>query len=112
MLSCCFLYSHSFISYQYDLSQHPKYHALYYSPIKRFKKICKADLRQTRRRTQAGLTPGKDENDVWHKVDRKDIIGFLVIGSFAFEGVFYSEQKRFSFAVGAMPSKGMAYRSE
>ena len=59
-----------------------------------------------------GLDARKDDNEVWHDSDRKDIIGFLVIGSFAFEGVFYSEQKRFSFAVGAMPSKGMAYRSE
>ena len=23
-------------------------------------------MRQTRRRTQAGLTPGKDDNEVWH----------------------------------------------
>ena len=45
----------------------------YYYPIKRFKKICEADLRQTRRRTQTGLTPGKDDNDVWHKSGHKDI---------------------------------------
>ena len=52
---------------------------LYYYPIKRFKKICEADLRQTRRRTQAGLTPGKDDNDVWHKSGRKDIKWFYWI---------------------------------
>ena len=38
--------------------------SLYDSLIKRFKKICEADLRQTRRRTQAGFTPGKDDNEV------------------------------------------------
>ena len=30
-------------------------------------------MHQTRRRTQAGLTPGKDHNDVWHESDRKDM---------------------------------------
>ena len=35
-------------------------------------------MRQTRRRTQAGLTPGKDDNDVWHKADRKDIEWFYL----------------------------------
>ena len=33
-------------------------------------------MRQTRRRTQAGLTPGKDDNEVWRKSDRKDIEWF------------------------------------
>ena len=53
-------------------------HYSYDSLIKRFKKICEADLRQTRRRTQAGLTPGKDDNDVWHKADRKEIERFYL----------------------------------
>ena len=51
----------------------------YYDRIKRFQKICEADLRQTRRRTQAGLLPGKDDNDVWHKSDRKDLKGFYAM---------------------------------
>ena len=46
--------------------------------IKRFKKNCEADLRRTGRRTQAGLTPGKDDNDVWHKADRKDTEWFYL----------------------------------
>ena len=36
-------------------------------------------MRQTRRRTQTGLTPGKDDNDVWHKSGRKDIKWFYWI---------------------------------
>ena len=43
-----------------------------------YPKICEADLRQTRRRTQAGLTPGKDDNDVWHKAVAKDIEWFYL----------------------------------
>ena len=35
-----------------------------------------AEWRKTGRRTQAGLTPGKDDNDVWHKADSKDIEWF------------------------------------
>ena len=31
---------------------------------------------QTRRRTQAGLTPGKDDNEVWRKPGRKEIKWF------------------------------------
>ncbi len=34
---------------------------------------------QTRRRTQAGLTPGKDDNDVWRKSVRKDMKWFYWI---------------------------------
>ena len=52
---------------------------LYYYPIKSFKKISETELRQTRRRTQTGLTPGKDDNDVWHKSGRKDIKWFYWI---------------------------------
>ena len=29
-------------------------------------------MRQTRRRTQAGLTPGKDDNEVWHDSRRNE----------------------------------------
>lgn len=28
-------------------------------------------MHQTRRRTQVGLTPGKDHNDLWHQSERK-----------------------------------------
>ena len=35
-------------------------------------------MHQTRRRTQAGLTPGKDHNDVWHESDRKDMDWFYL----------------------------------
>ena len=35
-------------------------------------------MRRTGRRTQAGLTPGKDDNDVWHKADRKDTEWFYL----------------------------------
>jgi hypothetical protein len=31
------------------------------------------ELRQTRRRTQAGLTPGKDDNEVWHNSCRNKL---------------------------------------
>ena len=55
-----------------------KFVFLYYSLIKRFQKICEADLRKTRRRTQADLTPGKDDNDVWHKAVAKDIEWFYL----------------------------------
>ena len=51
---------------------------LYYSPIKRFNIICEADLRQTRRKTQADLTPGKDDINVWHNANRKDIEWFYL----------------------------------
>ena len=44
-------------------------------------KCSEQELRQTRRRTQAGLTPGKDDNEVWRnscrdrlKVSSKDCI--------------------------------------
>ena len=36
-------------------------------------KTCEQKFRQTRRRTQAGLTPGKDDNEVWHIFCRKRI---------------------------------------
>ncbi len=48
----------------------------YYYLIERFQKICEADLHQTRRRTQTGLTPGKDVNNVWHESDPKDMKRF------------------------------------
>ena len=51
--------------------------SLYYSLIKRFKKICEADLRQTRRRTQAGLTPGKDDNEYGTNLTAKILNGFI-----------------------------------
>ena len=35
-------------------------------------------MRQTRRRTQADWTPGKDVNDVWHKAVPKDIEWFYL----------------------------------
>ncbi len=34
-------------------------------------------MRQTRRRTQAGLTPGKDDNDVWHNSCRNRLKIFM-----------------------------------
>ena len=42
-----------------------------YNPIilnshRKIEKWSEQKLRQTRRRTQAGLTPGKDDNEVWH----------------------------------------------
>lgn len=40
--------------------------------------ICEADSRQKRRRPQAGLTPDKDDNNVWHKADRKGIEQFYL----------------------------------
>ena len=33
---------------------------------RKIEKWSEQKLRQTRRRTQAGLTPGKDDNEVWH----------------------------------------------
>ena len=33
---------------------------------RKIEKCSELELRQTRRRTQAGLTPGKDDNEVWH----------------------------------------------
>ena len=36
------------------------------STHKKIEKCSEQKLRQTRRRTQAGLTPGKDDNEVWH----------------------------------------------
>ena len=33
---------------------------------RKIEKCSVQELRQTRRRTQAGLTPGKDDNEVWH----------------------------------------------
>jgi hypothetical protein len=33
-------------------------------------------LRRTRRRTQAGLRPGRDDSGVWDKADREDIRRF------------------------------------
>ena len=36
------------------------------SSHKKIEKCSEQKLRQTRRRTQAGLTPGKDDNEVWH----------------------------------------------
>ena len=38
------------------------------SAHRRVEKCFEQKLRQTRRRTQAGLTPGKDDNDVWHNL--------------------------------------------
>ena len=36
-------------------------------------------MRQTRLRTQAGLKPCKDDNEVWHESDRKDMKWFCLI---------------------------------
>ena len=33
---------------------------------RKIEKCSEQELRQNRRRTQAGLTPGKDDNEVWH----------------------------------------------
>ena len=33
---------------------------------RKLEKCSEQELRQARRRTQAGLTPGKDDNEVWH----------------------------------------------
>ena len=43
------------------------------SQIKRLKKRCEAALRQTRSATQAGLTPGKGDDEGLHKADRKEM---------------------------------------
>ena len=51
---------------------------LYDFLIKRFKKSCKAALRQTRPETQAGLTPGKDDHEGSHKADRKEMERFYL----------------------------------
>lgn len=32
-------------------------------------------LGRTRRRTQAGLTPGKDDSEAWRRADRKSLKG-------------------------------------
>ena len=37
---------------------------------RKIEKCSEQKLRQTRRRTQAGLTPGKDDNEVWHNFCR------------------------------------------
>ena len=47
------------------------------SAHKRVEKCFEQKLRQTRRRTQAGLTPGKDDNDVWHNLCRNRLKGSM-----------------------------------
>ena len=41
-------------------------HRLILNSHRKIEKWSEQKLRQTRRRTQAGLTPGKDDNEVWH----------------------------------------------
>ena len=44
---------------------------------RRVRKRFEQELRQTRRRTQAGLTPGKDDNEVWHNSCRNESNNFV-----------------------------------
>ena len=44
---------------------------------RKIEKCSVQELRQTRRRTQAGLTPGKDDNDVWHNLCRNRLKGSM-----------------------------------
>ena len=54
-------------------------------------------MRQTRRRTQAGLTPGKDDNEVWHHFCRSRLK--VSMGVQYYLRIIYSEAR----AHGARP---------
>ena len=55
---------------------------------KRLEKCSEQELRQTRWRTPEGLTPGKDDNDVWHNSCRSRLKVYMGVQyeQFAFRG--------------------------
>ena len=54
---------------------------------RKIEKWSEQKLRQTRRRTQAGLTPGKDDNEVWHHFCRSRLKVSMGVQYYAFNAV-------------------------